>query len=106
MKEISEDIIQQIKERIVKLFHPNKIILFGSSAIGKTKKYSDIDLLIIQKSELPKHKRSIPIINALKDFEVPMDIIVYTPEEVGKWRDASTAFVTSVLKNGKVLYEK
>jgi hypothetical protein len=35
-----------------------------------------------------------------------MDVVVYTPEEVDYWRRAAASLVASVLKEGKVLYER
>jgi predicted nucleotidyltransferase len=58
---VTEEIIREIKERIVSHFQVGKIILFGSFVYGEPKKGSDLDLLIIKESDSPRHKRSIPI---------------------------------------------
>ncbi len=104
MQPITDDIIQEIKSRIVNAFHPEKIILFGSSAYGTPTKDSDMDLLVIMPSDEPMHKRVLRIRKLLRDIRIPKDIIVYTPQEVEKWKDASAAFVTSIIKKGKVIY--
>ncbi len=69
----------------MKTVDPDKIILFGSYAYGKTSKDSDLDILIIMKSDLPRYKRSIPVYMALSGMLIPKDIIVYTPQEVEEW---------------------
>ncbi len=104
MQLITEELIKEIKDRIVKAVHPEKIILFGSYAYGTPTKDSDLDLLVIMPSDEPMHKRIFQIKNLLRDFRVPKDIIVYTPQEVEKWKDASAAFITSIIKKGKVIY--
>jgi predicted nucleotidyltransferase len=104
MQPITEDIIQEIKSRIVSGVHPEKIILFGSYAYGTSTKDSDLDLLVILPSNKPMHKRVTRIRKLLRDIRVPKDIIVYTPEEVEKWKNASAAFITSIMKKGKVIY--
>ena len=67
---------------------------------------SDIDILIIQPSNLPRYKRSALIRFALKGLFPSKDIVIYTPEEVKEWESASTSFIATVLREGIVLYEK
>ncbi len=35
-----------------------------------------------------------------------MDILVYTPDEIEKWRETTNHIVTEALESGKVLYER
>jgi hypothetical protein len=65
-----------------------------------------LDLLIIQKSTLPRYRRAVPIRRAITGFFPSKDIVVYTPEEVAEWENVPNAFVTTALSEGKVLYEK
>jgi len=53
--------IHDIVNRIVAKFNPDKIILFGSYAAGTPNDDSDLDLLIIQDTDLPPHRRSFEI---------------------------------------------
>jgi len=39
-----DEIIEEMKRRLVEKFHPEAIILFGSSARGEAREDSDIDL--------------------------------------------------------------
>ncbi len=80
MQPITDEIIQEIKNRIVKGVHPEKIILFGSYAYGNPTKDSDLDLLVILPTEEPMHKRTIKIRKLIRDIRVPKDILVYTPQ--------------------------
>jgi predicted nucleotidyltransferase len=104
MQPITEELIQQIKSRIVSLVHPEKIILFGSHAYGTPTEDSDLDLLIIMPTHEPMHKRALPIKRILREFKIPKDIIVCTPEEVEKKKDISTSFISFIMKEGKLLY--
>lgn len=101
---ITEEMIQQIKEKIVSCFQPEKIILFGSYACGIPGKGSDLDLLIIQESDSPRHKRSIPIRRLFRGYRIPMDIIVYTPSELKRYKDIKGSFAHRVLSKGRILY--
>lgn len=100
--------LEQIVRRIVEVAHPQKIVLFGSRARGEHRSDSDLDLLVIQESSEPRWERTVSLYRALAGLSlgVDKDIVVYTPEEVEEWRDASLHFVTTALREGKVLYER
>lgn len=104
MNPIDEELIQKIKDRIVSAVHPDKIILFGSYAYGTPTRDSDVDLLVIMPSDEPMHSRVTKIRKIVRDIHIPKDIIVYTPQEVEKWKDASAAFITTIMRKGKVIY--
>jgi len=104
---LNVDLTQEIVRRVVEAVHPEKIILFGSRARGDHRPESDIDLLVIQRSNLARHRRAVPIYRAMAGLpiEVDMEVVVYTPSEVEDWRHVRQAFVTTALREGKLLYE-
>ena len=102
---VDTELIDEIVRRIVDAIHPQKIILFGSRARGDAHRGSDIDLLVVAYSPEPRHRRSAPLYGVLSDILVPMDIIVYTPDEVESWSGVRQAFVSTAVREGKVLYE-
>ena len=102
----TETTLREITARIRANMNPQAIILFGSTARGSARPDSDLDLLVIAESKEPRYKRSAPLYLALSDLPGAMDIVVYTPEEVADWRDVRQAFVTTAIREGKVLYEK
>jgi len=99
-------LIKKIADKIKKAVDPEKIILFGSYGTGNQKKESDLDILIIMNSSLPRYKRAVPVYKALAGILIPKDIMVYTPEEVEEWKDVPQAFITTAVSKGRVLYEK
>lgn len=105
MVRVDERLMDEIVRRIVACAHPKKIVLFGSRARGEAKEASDIDLLVIADSSEPRWRRSAALYGALSDVIVPMDIIVFRPEEVEEWSRVPQAFVTTAVREGKVLYE-
>lgn len=105
VSQVNDELMREIVERIVKIAHPVRIILFGSRARGAARLGSDIDLLVIAHSSEPRYRRSGPLYGALSDILVPMDIIVYSPEEVQEWSGVRQAFVTTAINEGRVLYE-
>ena len=103
---IEPAIMGEIVRRIVRLIHPEKIVLFGSHARGDSRLESDLDLLVIADSTEPRYRRAVPLYGALSDILVPMDILVYSPSEVKEWSNVRQAFITTAVREGKVIYEK
>ena len=108
LPKLDANLIQEIVRRVVEAAHPEKIVLFGSRARGDHRPDSDVDLLIIQRSNIARYRRSVPIYHALAGLpiEVDTEVMVYTPQEVEEWKGAPAAFVTTALREGKVLYEE
>jgi predicted nucleotidyltransferase len=98
--------IYDIVARIAAKFNPDKIILFGSYASGTPNNDSDIDLLVIQDTDLPRHKRSFDIQKMLIGSMIPMDILVYTNNEFEKEKNEKYSFLNSAIKTSKILYER
>ncbi|MDI7250688.1 MAG: nucleotidyltransferase domain-containing protein [Bacillota bacterium] len=103
---LDNELIKEIVRRIVAVADPEKVILFGSYARGEQDEYSDVDIMVIKDSSLPRYRRAGPIRLALADLPVDKDIIVFTPQEEKEWATASTSLVATVLREGRVVYEK
>ena len=98
-------LLNESVRRIVDAVQPEKIVLFGSWARGDAQPGSDLDLLVIAESSEPRFRRATPLYGVLRDIVLPMDIVVYCPNEVHEWSQVPQAFVTTALRTGKVLYE-
>jgi len=98
--------IREMVKLIVKQFHPDKIILFGSQARGNAGPDSDVDLLVVMPVEGSKFKKMVEIGVALHDIPVPKEILVTTPEDF-EWRSKAVGTIEyPAAKEGKVLYER
>jgi predicted nucleotidyltransferase len=102
-REKLESELKRIIPEIIKL-GVEKIILFGSLNSGNVHKSSDIDILVIQRTEKRFLERLDEYYNYLKP-KVAIDIFVYTPEEFEEMKERNF-FINSVLKKGRVIYEK
>jgi predicted nucleotidyltransferase len=98
--------INAIVRRIVERFDPEKIILFGSYARGTGGQDSDVDLLVIMPLRGSKREQQIEIRRALRDFRIPKDIIVTTPEDFAWRKDIPGTIERPAALEGQVLYAR
>lgn len=103
---VSRQTIQGIVDAIAKHFSPEKIVLFGSYASGQPDPDSDVDLLVVMKTSMPRHRRAAPIRLLFRPTPCPMDILVFTPEEVDYWNGTVNYIVMEALETGSVEYER
>ena len=102
---ITQEQINEITNRIVENFRPQKIILFGSYANGTPTEESDLDLLIIKDSDLPSRVQNRKVRKILSDLRVPVDVIVKTAQEFETYKDIIGTVVYPASKFGRVIYE-
>ena len=102
----SDTLLKEIINRIRRMLQPERIVLFGSQARGEANQHSDYDLLVIKESRQPRYRRAAPIYTALADLPAEVEVIVYTPSEAQQWSNVPQAFITTALREGKVLYER
>lgn len=102
---ITQEQINEIADRIVEKFKPQKIILFGSYANGTPTDESDLDLMIIKDSDLASRQQNRTVRKILSDLGVPVDVIVKTPDEFQTYKDIIGTIIYPANKFGKVIYE-
>ena len=78
---ISPEHIQGIADRIGSLFHPDKIILFGSYAYGEPTEYSDVDLLVVMPFQGRERVKAGEIKRAI-DVDFSADTLLYHPDNL------------------------
>ena len=103
---IDQALLDDIVSRIVKAVDPERIVLFKSHARGSARPDSDLDLLVVMDSPLPRHRRVVPIPKALEGDMISRDVVPYTPAEIEEWRGVPAAFITSIMAEGRTLYAK
>jgi uncharacterized protein len=100
--------IDDLKKKLEPIFKGHKIrkaILFGSFTRNEATRHSDIDLILVQNTNLRFLDRYDGILaaicRALPAWDV--DLLIYTPEELA--RISSRRFISQALEEGKTLYE-
>ena len=105
MGTLAED-IAYVRDRIVRAYRPEKIILFGSAASDHPRQDSDLDLLIIKRTRKPYFDRVKEVIRAIHIWR-STDIFVLTPAEVKQGIRDNRFFLTKeILAKGKVIYDR
>lgn len=97
--------LQAVTVKVVTAYDPEKIILFGSHAWGEVNEDSDVDLLIIKETKNP-FETARQIDGSIFPRPFPLDIVVYTPQQISQREEAGDIFIKDILTNGKILYEK
>ena len=96
--------IGSIAAQIIEKYKPEKIILFGSAVNGRLGLDSDVDLLVIKKDTPLYGADRIRELSRIIDRNIPVDFLVYRPEEFEKRLNMGDPFLKAVLKEGKILY--
>lgn len=104
--QITREVMDSVVNKIVAAFQPDAVVIFGSSAKTQTELARDLDLLVVMPSDLPRHKRAVPLRLLFNPAPCPMDILVYTPSEIARWRGVANHIVTEAFAHGRIAYER
>lgn len=83
-----------------------RAIVFGSYARGEGDGYSDLDLVIVIETALPRlerHELLAPLFDALP---LPLDPLVYTPKEFAEGLRRGLGVFVAIAKEGITIYER
>ena len=96
----AERVIEMAKAKI----NPSLMIVFGSVANGTAGKDSALDLILVKESDEDSFIRSAKARVALKDSKIPIDIIVYTPEEFERELSNKYSLAYEAMATGKIVH--
>ncbi len=108
--QLIETYLESMTKSIVEVSQPKQIILFGSYAKGIATADSDMDLLIVEDEPFSqsrsRRKEAAKIWQALMPFPIAKDILLYSSEEVARFKDEKNHVVGEAVLTGRVLYER
>jgi uncharacterized protein len=107
-KQRIDSVINQVVERLITTYSPERIVLYGSYAYGKPDKGSDIDLLIVKNTKERPIDRRVTVRRLVSDLrkKTAFSPLVVTPEELSRQVSIGDDFLREITTKGKVLYEK
>ena len=103
---VSEEVLQEVTERLVQQFAPERIILFGSQARGTADARSDVDLLVICPLSGRRRDMMVAMDLSLNGLGIARDIMILTPEEYERDRQIPGTIARPASIQGRVLYER
>ena len=103
---IPQKLLEEIIHKIVRYYNPDKIIIFGSYAKDYHTQKSDIDILVLKDTDIPKYARGRELQHFFFGDVIPVDFHFYTNEEFDEEGRIEYSFAHSIQKTGKLLYEK
>lgn len=103
---IARSDIERVAREIGEAAKAERVVLFGSYAGGRMTADSDVDFLVVAESDLPRHKHSRELYRWIRPHRFPMDIIVYTPDEVRRGSRTPVSFVSQALREGETVYAR
>ena len=103
---VNEQEIQAITQRLVRLYNPQAIYLFGSYAWGHPDEDSDLDFLVIVDKVEDRYKALVAGHRELSDLSVPKDLLVVTNEEFEARSQNVSQFMYKIKHKGKQIYAR
>lgn len=110
MTDVTQELLTEATRIIVAAADPEQVILFGSHARGEAHANSDVDLLVVESApfgpERSRYREMARLEVAMARFPVATDILVYSREEIERFRNSTCHLVYQALREGRVLYER
>ena|SRR5438105_4890191 len=102
---VSSRTILQFADAVVRLFNPDKVILFGSYANGVPNEDSDVDVLVVMPHRGPG-PRTATQIRLTVGVTFPMDLLVRSAGELRQGVEQHDWFIIEVVEKGIVLHDR
>ena len=96
-----------VVDRLVEVYHPLSIYLFGSYAWGHPTEQSDLDVfIVVDESNEPSYRRPVKGYHALFGLNIDTEIVVRTKSEFDATKTDITTLAYKIKNDGKMLYAK
>ena len=101
---LSDADIRWMVREIVEACSPSQVYVFGSYVTGTAHPKSDLDLLIIQDSRLPPHRRGAGMRGRLAHIAVDVDLVFVTPDELRDELTRTSSMMSAILTSARLVY--
>ncbi len=88
---------REIVPKIMELFHPETVIIFGSRISGNAHEDSDLDIILVseQFEHVPQHQR-LPLVRKSIRTPFSLDYLCYTPDEFERMKTRSSVLASTL----------
>jgi len=101
---VAAELLSEVIRRVVEVASPDRIILFGSAARGEAGPDSDVDLLVVKAGVTHRRRLAQRIYSRLVGLEVPVDVLVVTPDDIEEFKDKVGTIIGPALREGREVY--
>ena len=100
-----DPVLAEIVHRLVDVFHPERIYLFGSKARGNDDQNSDYDLLmVLRRIEGPRYRVAQKAHSLLWGLGTAADILIWSAEDFDARLRLCASLPATVVREGRLLY--
>jgi predicted nucleotidyltransferase len=103
---LTEGLLREIKQRLVRVLAPERVILFGSYAENRATTDSDIDLLVVTEQPVNREEQGARLRGLFRDMPLPVQVITISYQEFKETQDVIGGIAYPAAKYGSVIYEK
>lgn len=96
----AKEFIASVTKVLVTRARPERVYLIGSFARGQEDCDSDIDLLVVKDTDLPRHKRARELRKMIAPYKYPLDLLVYSRDEFEKEKTSPALLPTRPSERG------
>ncbi|MBI3301727.1 MAG: nucleotidyltransferase domain-containing protein [Deltaproteobacteria bacterium] len=100
-----QGLIRQLLEAL-RPYQAERIYLFGSWARGEEDELSDLDVVVIKRTDQPFLERLREVGRLLPADLGAVDVFVYTPGEFAAMLANGNAFAEMVVEEGRLIYDQ
>ena len=97
-------LVDHLVRQIVAAVQPLQVVLFGSAARGEMGPESDVDLLVVVPDGTHRRKTAQLLYRTLDSRGHPFDVIVATPSDLERHKDAVGLIYRDILHEGREVY--
>jgi len=110
MMSVTDQVLEEMVQAIVREVDPERIYLFGSYARGEPGPDSDVDFLVVEREPFGPERSRLNeltrLYSALVHFHAPIDVLVYSRDEVARRRGWRNHVIARAMREGRLLYER
>jgi predicted nucleotidyltransferase len=100
-----DPVLSEVVRRLVEVYHPLRIYLFGSTARGEAGPDSDYDILLVVPDEAPAELQDSKLgYRALRGLGIAKDLLVWKRSEFEGRLQLKASLPSTVVREGKLLY--
>jgi len=100
-----DPVLEEIVRRLVEVYHPERVYLFGSAARGEAGPHSDYDIMVVVPDQTPKVVRETKeIYRKLWDIDAAIDVLVWSRSDFDGRLHLAASFPSTIVREGRLLY--